>query len=103
MRSWLKSPDLIKDGDAFGAIALFKSMVYDYKYANLDPIEKAVVSYVMVNYHQIGFREDILQDLKEISNLFIEENGTQIVSDVCTLMANPEIISEHIKYLTDFK
>lgn len=43
MKSWLKDPGMAKDSETFGIIALFKSMAYDYKYANLDPIEKSVV------------------------------------------------------------
>lgn len=59
MKSWLKDPNLAKDSETFGIIALFKSMAYDYKYANLDPIEKSVVSYLMINYHQIGIGNDV--------------------------------------------
>ena len=102
MKSWLKDPNLAKDRETFGIIALFKSMAYDYKYANLDPIEKSVVSYLMINYHQIELGNDVQNDLKEISQIFVEENGPSIVSDVCTLMANPDLIAEHIEYLKSF-
>ena len=50
MRSWLKDPELIKDTDSFMILTLYKSMAYDYDNANLDPIQKAVITYLMVLY-----------------------------------------------------
>lgn len=103
MRSWLKDPELLKDTDSFMVLALYKSMAYDYDNANLDPIQKAVITYLMVQYHQLGFSEKAMIDLKEISERFMTEHGPLVVNDMCTLMANPELITEHLEYLKKLK
>ena len=108
MRSWLKDPELIKDTDSFMIFALYKSMAYDYDNANLDPIQKAVITYLMVLYHQIcdhqlGFSEKAMADLKEISEKFCTKHGPLVVNDMCTIMANPNLVTEQLEYLKDLQ
>lgn len=103
MRSWLKDPELLKDTDSFMVLALYKSMAYDYDNANLDPIQKAVITYLMVQYHQLGFSEKAMIDLKEISERFMTIHGPLVVNDMCTLMANPELVTEHLEYLKELQ
>jgi len=92
MRSWLKDPELIKDTDSFMILALYKSMAYDYDNANLDPIQKAVITYLMVLYHQLGFSEK-----------FCTKHGPLVVNDMCTIMANPALVTEQLEYLKDLR
>lgn len=103
MRSWLKDPELFKDTDSFMILALYKSMAYDYDNANLDPIQKAVITYLMVQYHQLGFCENAMDDLKEISERFMTKHGPLVVNDMCTLLANPELVTEHLEYLKELQ
>lgn len=103
MRSWLKDPELIKDVNSFSILGLYKSMAYDYDNANLDPIQKAVITYLMVQYHQLGFAENAMDDLKEISERFMTKHGPLVVNDMCTLLANPELVTEHLEYLKDLQ
>ena len=49
MRSWVKDPEILEDPQDLTLTSLFKSMVYDYMYADLDPIERAVIAYILVN------------------------------------------------------
>lgn len=103
MRSWLKDPELIKDTDSFMILALYKSMAYDYDNANLDPIQKAVITYLMVLYHQLGFSEKAMADLKEISEKFCTKHGPLVVNDMCTIMANPDLVTKQLEYLKDLQ
>lgn len=103
MRSWLKDPELIKDTDSFMILALYKSMAYDYDNANLDPIQKAVITYLMGLYHQLGFSEKAMADLKEISEKFCTKHGPLVVNDMCTIMANPNLVTEQLEYLKDLQ
>lgn len=103
MRSWLKDKTLFKDTNGLMILSLYKSMAYDYDYANLDPIQKAVVSYLLVNYHQIDAPENVKNDLKEISQTFIEYHGPNVVSDVCTMISNQELVSEYLEYFEELQ
>lgn len=103
MRSWLKDPKLLKDVNSFALLGLYKSMAYDYDNANLDPIQKAVITYLMVQYHQLDFSDEYMVDLKEISERFMTKHGPLVVNDMCTLMANPELVTEHLEYLKELR
>ena len=49
MRSWVKTPEILDNPKDFTFVSLFKSMVYDYMYEDLDPIERATITYILVN------------------------------------------------------
>lgn len=101
MRSWIKEPILLKDAETAVVIFLFKSMVYDYMYANLDPIERSCVAYILVNWRQFVINATVANDLEEIVNKFVEANPKQVMNDLITAIANPDMITERINYLAE--
>lgn len=99
MRSWIKDPILLKSKDDLGIVFLFKTMVYDYMYADLDPIEKSCVTYILVNWRSLVETTAIAKDLEDIVNKFVEANPTQVMNDLITAIANAEMISERIQWI----
>lgn len=99
MRSWIKEPIILKNKDDMSIVFLFKTMVYDYMYADLDPIEKSCVTYILVNWRQLVTTTAVAQDLEDIVNKFIEANPTQVMNDLIVAIANAEIISDRIQYI----
>lgn len=97
MRSWIKDPILLKNRDDLGIVFLFKTMVYDYMYADLDPIERACVTYILVNWRNIVESAAVAKDIEEIVDKFIEENPTQVMNDLVNAIANAEMIAERIQ------
>lgn len=99
MRSWIKEPIILKNKDDMSIVILFKTMVYDYMHADLDPIEKSCVTYILVNWRQLVTTTAVAQDLEDIVNKFIEANPTQVMNDLIVAIANAEMISERIQYI----
>ena len=101
MRSWIKDPILLKDKNSLGIVFLFKTMVYDYMYADLDPIEKSCVTYILVNWRNLVETTAVAQDLADIVNKFVEANPTQVMNDLITAIANAEMISQRIQWMAE--
>lgn len=103
MRSWIKDPILLKNKEDLGMVFLFKTMVYDYMYADLDPIEKSCITYILVNWRNVVETASVAvtKDVEDIVNKFIEENSMQVMNDLVNAIANAEIISERIQYLSE--
>ena len=103
MRSWIKDPILLKNREDLGIVFLFKTMVYDYKYADLDPIERSCVSYILVNWRNVVETASVAvtKDVEDIVNKFIEENSMQVMNDLVTAIANAEMISERIQSMAE--
>lgn len=103
MRSWIKEPILLKNKDDLGIVFLFKTMVYDYKYADLDPIERCCATYILVNWRNLVETASVAvtKDVEEIVNKFIEENSMQVMNDLVNAIANAEIISERIQAMSE--
>lgn len=103
MRSWIKDPILLKNKEDLGIIFLFKTMVYDYEYADLDPIEKSCVTYILVNWRNVVGTASIAvtKDVEDIVNKFIEGKSIQVMNDLVTAVANAEMISERIQSMAE--
>lgn len=103
MRSWIKDPILLKNKEYLGIVFLFKTMVYDYKYADLDPIERSCVSYILVNWRNVIETASVAvtKDVEDIVNKFIEENSMQVMNDLITAIVNAEMISERIQSMAE--
>lgn len=103
MRSWIKDPILLKNKEDLGIVFLFKTLVYDYKYADLDPIERSCVTYILVNWRNVVETASVAvtKDVEDIVNKFIEENSMQVMNDLVTAIANVEMISERIQSMAE--
>ena len=99
MRIWIKEPIILKNKDDMSIVFLFKTMVYDYMYADLDPTEKSCVTYILVNWRQLVTTTAVAQDLEDIVNKFIEANPTQVMNDLIVAIVNAEMISDRIQYI----
>lgn len=100
MRSWVKDPEILDDIKDFELVSLFKSMVYDYMFANLDPIEKSTITYILVNWREMKLTSSVRDDMEDIVNKFLEYNSLEITNDVLNAITNAEMIQERIEYLT---
>lgn len=100
MRSWIKEPEILENQQELSLTSLFKSMIYDYEYANLDSIERATATYILVNWREMRLTANVMKDIEEMVNIFIEKHSTQIANDLINAIANPEIIQERIEYLS---
>lgn len=103
MRSWIKDPILLKNKEDLGIVFLFKTMVYDYKYADLDPIERSCVTYILVNWRNVVETASVAvtKDVEDIVNKFIEENSMQVMNDLVNAITNAEMISERIQSMSE--
>lgn len=101
MRSWIKDPILLKDKEHLGIVFLFKTMVYDYMYADLDPIEKSCITYILVNWRNVVDTTAVAKDLEDIVNKFVEANPTQVMNDLINAIANAEMVSERIQWMAE--
>lgn len=103
MRSWIKDPILLKNKEDLGIVFLFKTMVYDYKYADLDPIERSCITYILVNWRNVVETASVAvtKDVEDIVNKFIEENSMQVMNDLVNAIANAEMISERIQSMSE--
>ena len=99
MRSWVKDPEILEDPQDLTLTSLFKSMVYDYMYADLDPIERAVITYILVNWREMHLNSGVREDVEEITNRFVQSNPTQIANDFINAVVNVGMIQERIEYL----
>ena len=101
MRSWIKDPILLRNNKDLSILLLFKTMVYDYMYADLDPIEKSCITYILVNWRNIVETPASAQDVEDIVNKFIEANPLQVMNDLTTAIANADMIAERIQSIAD--
>ena len=103
MRSWIKEPIILKNKEDLGIIFLFKTMVYDYEYADLDPIEKSCITYILVNWRNVVETASVAvtKDVEDIVNKFIEGKSIQVMNDLVTAVANAEMISERIQSMAE--
>nr|DAU06704.1 MAG TPA: hypothetical protein [Caudoviricetes sp.] len=100
MRSWVKDPEILNAPQDLNLTSLFKSMVYDYMFADLDPIERAVITYILVNWREMKLNNGVSEDIEEITNKFVQANPVQIANDLINAMSNAEMIQERIEYLS---
>lgn len=100
MRSWVKNPEILDTPQDLTLTSLFKSMVYDYMFADLDPIERAVVTYILVNWREMKLNNGVREDIEEITNKFVQANPVQIANDLINAIGNAEMIQERIEYLS---
>lgn len=95
MRSWIKDPILLKNKEDLGIVSLFKTLVYDYKYADLDPIEKSCITYILVNWR------NVVETASVAVTKDIEENLMQVMNDLVNAIVNAEMISERIQSMAE--
>ena len=100
MRSWVKDPEILDDPKDFAFISLFKSMVYDYEKANLDPIERAAITYILVNWREMILSNVVLEEVEEIVNEFVAKNSVQIANDLINAINNADMIQDIIQNLS---
>lgn len=100
MRSWVKDPEILDDPKDFTFISLFKSMVYDYEKADLDPIERAAITYILVNWRELMLSNFVREEVEEIVNKFIAENHVQIANDLINAINNADMVQDVIKNLS---
>ena len=100
MRSWVKDPEILNAPQDLNLTSLFKSMVYDYMFADLDPIERAVITYILVNWREMKLNNGVSEDIEEITNKFVQANPVQIANDLINAISNAEMIQERIEYLS---
>ncbi|WP_455049643.1 hypothetical protein [Granulicatella adiacens] len=100
MRSWVKDPEILDDPKDFTFISLFKSMVYDYEKANLDPIERAAITYILVNWREMILSNVVLEEVEEIVNEFVAKNSVQIANDLINAINNADMVQDIIQKLS---
>lgn len=100
MRSWVKDPEILDDPKDFTYISLFKSMVYDYEKADLDPIERAAITYTLVNWREMMLSNIVCEEVEEIVNNFVAENSVQIVNDLINAINNAAKAQDIIQNLS---
>ena len=100
MRSWVKDPEILDDPKDFTYISLFKSMVYDYEKADLDPIERAAITYILVNWREMMLSNIVCEEVEEIVNNFVAENSVQIVNDLINTINNAAKVQDIIQNLS---
>lgn len=100
MRSWVKTPEILDNPKDFTFVSLFKSMVYDYNNADLDPIERAAITYILVNWREMMLSTAVKEDLEEIVNKFVAENSVQIANDLINAINNADMVQDVIQNLS---
>lgn len=100
MRSWVKDPEILDDPKDFTYISLFKSMVYDYEKADLAPIERSAITYILVNWRDMILSNVVLEEVEEIVNKFVAENSLQIANDLVNAINNADMVQDVIQNLS---
>ena len=100
MRSWVNRPEILDNPKDFTFVSLFKSMVYDYNNVDLDPIERAAISYILVNWREMMLSAAVKEDLEEIVNEFVAKNSVQIANDLINAINNADMIQDIIQNLS---
>lgn len=100
MRSWVKDPEILDNPKDFTFISLFKSMVYDYINADLDPIERAAITYILVNWREMILSNVVREEVEEIVNKFVAENSVQIANDLIDAINNSDMVQDVIQNLS---
>lgn len=100
MRSWVKNPEILDNPKDFTLISLFKSMVYDYTNADLDPIERAAITYILVNWREMILSNVVREEIEEIVNKFVAENSVQIANDLINAINNADMVQDVIQNLS---
>lgn len=100
MRSWVKTPEILDNPEDFTFVSLFKSMVYDYNNADLDHIERAAITYILVNWREMMLSTAVKEDLEEIVNKFVAENSVQIANDLINAINNADMVQDVIQNLS---
>ena len=100
MRSWVKDPEILDDPKDFTYISLFKSMVYDYEKADLAPIERAAITYILVNWREMMLSNVVREEVVEIVNKFVAENSVQIANDLINAINNADMVQDIIQNLS---
>lgn len=100
MRSWVKDPEILDDPKDFTYISLFKSMVYDYTNVDLDPIERAAITYILVNWREMMLSSIVREEVEEIVNQFVAENSVQITNDLINAINNANMVQDVIQNLS---
>lgn len=75
-------------------------MVYDYNNADLDPIERAAITYILVNWREMMLSTAVKEDLEEIVNNFVAENSVQIVNNLINAINNAAKVQDVIQNLS---
>ena len=99
MRSWVKDPEILDDPKDFTYISLFKSMVYDYEKADLAPIERSAITYILVNWREMMLSNVVREEVEEIVNKFVAENSVQIADDLINAINNAGTVQDLIQIL----
>lgn len=100
MRSWVKNPEILDDPKDFTYISLFKSMVYDYEKADLAPIERSAITYILVNWREMILSNVVREEVEEIVNKFVAENSVQIADDLINAINNAGTVQDLIQILS---
>nr|DAD73377.1 MAG TPA: hypothetical protein [Siphoviridae sp. ctKm44]DAE09898.1 MAG TPA: hypothetical protein [Siphoviridae sp. ctJdE31] len=100
MRSWVKDPEILDDPKDFTYISLFKSMVYDYEKADLAPIERSAITYILVNWREMILSNVVREEVEEIVNKFVAENSVQIADDLINAINNAGTVQDLIQILS---
>ena len=100
MRSWVKTPEILDNPKDFTFVSVFKSMVYDYMYGDLDPIERAAITYILVNWQEMILSVAVKEDLEEIVNKFVADNSVQIANDLINAINNADMVQDVIQNLS---
>ena len=75
-------------------------MVYDYEKADLDPIERAAITYILVNWREMMLSNIVCEEVEEIVNNFVAENSVQIVNDLINTINNAAKVQDIIQNLS---
>ena len=100
MRSWVKDPEILDNPKDFTYISLFKSMIYDYEKVDLAPIERAAITYILVNWREMILSNVVREEVEEIVNKFVAENPVQIANDLINAINNADMVQDVIQNLS---
>ena len=100
MRSWVKDPEILDDPKDFTYISLFKSMVYDYEKADLAPIERSAITYILVNWREMILSNVVREEVEEIVNKFVAENSVQFANELINAINNADKVQDVIQNLS---
>lgn len=68
--------------------------------ADLDPIERAAITYILVNWREMMLSNIVCEEVEEIVNNFVAENSVQIVNDLINAINNAAKVQDIIQNLS---
>ena len=64
------------------------------------PIERAAITYILVNWREMMLSVAVKEDLEEIVNKFVADNSVQIANDLINAINNADMVQNVIQNLS---